>query len=375
MKHAIKAMAAVAAFVFAFAAFAATEKVGSYTWTYKVYDNDTVEIYNDGNAAVSPLPTGSLTLPSLLGGKSKIRLGANIFMGCSGLKNVTIPASVTFIHSNAFTDCSGLESFFVVGSNFESSTYGLLLSADGKKLIHGVNGNVVIPDGVEVIGWDAFDTLSGLTSVTIPSSVTSIGGCAFYKCTALKSVEIPDGVANIWSRAFYGCTGLKDVYMSDSVTNIADRAFVGCTGLSSVHIPSSVKFIGDRAFDGAGLTEVHFDGRAGEIDADFNSAFTNTYYRAAANANDDFDGAKTISGASGLATGLNIFATDESNEPLWKDFDDSHYTMWFKWTAPSSAKAALFHTCHSDFDTVLGVFKGTGARSASPGPPRLGRRL
>ena len=44
MKNAIKIMAAIVAFVFAFAAFAATEKVGGYTWTYKAYDNDTEEI-------------------------------------------------------------------------------------------------------------------------------------------------------------------------------------------------------------------------------------------------------------------------------------------------------------------------------------------
>ena len=36
MKKAIKAMAAVAAFVFAFAAQAATQKVGDYTWSYEV---------------------------------------------------------------------------------------------------------------------------------------------------------------------------------------------------------------------------------------------------------------------------------------------------------------------------------------------------
>ena len=363
MKHAIKIMAAVAVFVFAFTAIADTEKVGNYTWTYTI-DGDVAYIYNGGEAAVSPLPTGSVTIPSSLGGKSKIRLGAYIFKGCSGLKNVTIPANVTIINVNTFSYCSGLESFSVTGSGSSfRAVNGLLFSANGKRLIHGVNGDVVIPDGVEVIRWDAFNRLSNLTSVTIPSSVTNIEGCAFYMCTGLKSVELPASVANIASRTFYGCTGLKDVYMSDSVTNIADRAFYGCTSLSSVTIPRSVKSIGDRAFDGSGLAQVNFDGPAGQINADFNSAFTNTAYRTTTNANDDFASAKTISGSSGIVVGLNIFATDEADEPLWNDYDDARYTMWFKWTAPSGAKAALFHTCHSDFDTVLGVYKGSSRSS------------
>ena len=40
MKKAIKAIAAFAAFVFAFASEAATQKVGNYTWTYTVTDFD-----------------------------------------------------------------------------------------------------------------------------------------------------------------------------------------------------------------------------------------------------------------------------------------------------------------------------------------------
>ena len=74
-------------------------------------------------------------------------------------------------------------------------------------------GNVAIPEEVTYmnrtrkvtsIGNHAFDSCSGLTSVTIPNSVTSIGAAAFGNCSGLTSVTIGSGVTSIGNRAFNG---------------------------------------------------------------------------------------------------------------------------------------------------------------------------
>ena len=117
---------------------AATETVGGYTWTYSI-NGGTARIYAPFNRgsytpAISPSPTGAVTIPSTLGGKPVTSIGDSAFAGCSGLTSVTIPWGVTSIGEYTFRGCSSL------------------------------------------------------TSVTIPESVTSIGERAFYGCSNLTDV-------------------------------------------------------------------------------------------------------------------------------------------------------------------------------------------
>ena len=279
----------------AFGAWAATETVGGYTWTYQI-NGDTAEIYNDYYiAAISPSPTGAVTIPSTLGGKPVMSIGNYAFYGCSGLTSVRIPDSVTSIGDEAFYGCSGLVSV----------TIGNGVTSIGDSAFRGCSGltSVTIPNSVTSIGdsafsfctnvtdvvvpgWKctipfdavtnlvisegttsindggrpsfcAFSGCSGLTSVTIPNCVTNIGSYAFYGCSGLTSVTIPDGVTRIGGSAFYNCSGLTSVTIPDSVTSIGESAFYGCTNLTSVTIPDSVTIIGAKAFyNCSGLTNV-----------------------------------------------------------------------------------------------------------------------
>ena len=157
-----------------------TETVNGYSWTYYV-ESDGAQI-----CGATPELTGSVTIPSSLGGMPVTSFGEKAFRGCSGLTSVTIPNSVTNIGVGVFYNCSGLAS-------------------------------VEIPDGVTNIGDDAFMFCSGLKSVTIPNYVASIGSRAFFGCSSLASVMIPESVTSIGYYAFYEC---------NNVTNQIGRAHV-----------------------------------------------------------------------------------------------------------------------------------------------------
>ena len=229
------------------AAWSATEKVGGYTWTYRI-NGDEAEIYNYGSVAISPKPTGAVTIPSMLGDKTVTSIGASAFYGCSGLTSVTIPETVTSIGASAFYGCSGLTSVYITNIarwcdiSFGSSAANPLYYADNLYL-NGVKVSaLVMPNSVTRIRDYVFCGWCGLTNVTLPDAVTSIGRYAFYNCNGLTSVTIPDSVTSIGSSAFSGCSGLTSVTIPDSVTSIGSSAFSGCSGLRSVYITDLVRW-------------------------------------------------------------------------------------------------------------------------------------
>ena len=160
MRNVLFSILALLAVFVSTVAKAATETVNGYTWTYEV-SGDSVSV-----EGISPKPTGSLTIPSTLGGKPVTEIGYGAFWDCTSLTSVTIPSSVTSIGGGAFSGCGSLTS-------------------------------VTISEGVTSIGWYAFSGCRSLTSVTIPSSVTFIDDEAFADCRSLTSVRVYNCLLNL----------------------------------------------------------------------------------------------------------------------------------------------------------------------------------
>lgn len=71
---------------------------------------------------------------------------------------------------------------------------------------------VVIPEGVTIIGLDAFGNCGKLKDVTLPSSLIILERGVFYNCTSLEKITIPQNVKSIGDYLFFECTSLKDIY-------------------------------------------------------------------------------------------------------------------------------------------------------------------
>ena len=153
------------------------------------------------------------------------------FLGCCGLMNVALPASATNIAAEAFGSCSGLVSFSVDEANPKyKSVLGLLLTKDGKALVCGVNGEVVIPDSVTEV-WDyAFAGFKCLTNVIVGTSAAYFGKGVFMGCNRLKKVAFKGNAPEAVPNDFYSGTP------RDMVTYV-EKDSVGWRGENSKELP------------------------------------------------------------------------------------------------------------------------------------------
>jgi hypothetical protein len=222
---------------------------------------------------------GSVGLTSIHIPDSVIWIHTDAFYGCTSLTSISIPHSVDYIGDlfdggNPFASTPKLETIHVAADNkkFRSEGNNLIGNWDNT-LISGTK-NSIIPNSVEIIGWNAFRGCYGLTSITIPESVTDIKSNPFTNTPNLETIYVDpenkhyrsEGNSLIRNRHNILISGTKNSIIPDSVERIGNRAFQGCTGLTSITIPESVYSIGFWVFQGCTrLTSITFNNRFSQI--------------------------------------------------------------------------------------------------------------
>ena len=243
------------------------------------------------------------------------------FACCASLSDIRIPDSVTSIGTSAFVGCRNLPPV-TIGKQIDRIDYGAFSGTncrltvpddhpfiqyeggilyykrpyEKRRLLCCVtapeNGRVVVPsdvdeysvfteafamctglkevllpDGLKIIGPNLFWGCTDLERVELPDSITEIYGSsewmtggrensgAFAGCTSLKSITIPPNVKEIPYNTFQNCTSLEEIIIPDGVTVIGERAFRNCVNLKHVTLPSSLKTLGRTAFDGCTALE------------------------------------------------------------------------------------------------------------------------
>lgn len=112
----------------------------------------------------------------------------------------------------------------------------------------GSDNIVTIPDGIKVIGKEAFYDNSNIEKVVLPDSVETIGSRAFALCGQLSNIQLSNNLQEIDDYSFDSCDALCDISLPDSVMEIGEKAFANCDTLSTIIIPGKVKNISTQSF-------------------------------------------------------------------------------------------------------------------------------
>lgn len=222
-------------------------------------------------------------------------IGASAFNGCGGTDEIFIPDTVEYVGSDAFANTKAYSDFYDALVESEKSAYkvvdGVLLWSyipngettievpDGVRMIAGgackgwdnavvatsPNGlrpewltkynitnvvtEIIIPEGVKVIGDNAFVNTKLVTEINIPSSVESIRDGAFNMSAGLTKITLPEGLISIGSSAFNACYALGSIELPSTIQYIGAGAFASCSSLKVLVVPKGTSLVDSEIFD------------------------------------------------------------------------------------------------------------------------------
>ena len=255
------------------ASYSVTDYTGTETEVYISPMYNRKPVTSIGSSAFS----GCSRLTNITIPDSITSIGSSAFSGCSSLTNITVPDSVTSIGKAAFSGCSGLTSItlpfvgakagvtasdtyqypygYIFGTSSYTGGYGRSQQYYGSSTGSTTSTTYYMPKNltsVTITGgnilYGAFYNCNHLTDIIIGEGVTMIGDKAFYSCSALTNVKIADSVISIGEYAFKTCKNLKNLEFGCNLTTIENFAFFECDGFTNIQIPDKVTSIGQGAF-------------------------------------------------------------------------------------------------------------------------------
>lgn len=186
---------------------------------------------------------------------SPLRIENGVLLGLRNrsLTSLTLPAEVKSIAPQAFWE-SNLETI-VLNEGLES--IGIQAFARNRNLV-----SVIFPTSLKVIGPHAFEDCKALQEADLSrTNLKEIGTNAFRE-TGLRKVAFPTSLRMIGSQAFLK-TDLETITLPANLQKIGNEAFREVSSLKSITLPNNIQRIGYQAFkDCVQLAEISYTGKA-----------------------------------------------------------------------------------------------------------------
>ena len=206
-----------------------------------VIDKDVKNVYKEAFSNLTELTSVEFK------GSSVTSIEERAFYGCSALKSITIPESVTYIGQMAFykSGCyANVNGVHYVGTwavGFDDGITSVSLKSGTKRIAEKAFMNaksiktISIPSTLIEIPNGAFSG-TGITALTIPGNVEKIGSEAFKFCISLEVLTLKNGITSIGANAFSNCNRLESIDVPESVSSMGSCAFYDCTSLKTIKI-------------------------------------------------------------------------------------------------------------------------------------------
>ena len=172
-----------------------------------------------------------------------------IAFASKSIESVIIPKGI-YVNEYAFKDCTKLKSV-----KFES---GYDQTSLGEGAFSGCTAlrEIELPDSITYIGYGVFSGCTSLERVKFPSNLNYMGGSGLSGCTALKSFDFDTALDYLPASTFKGCTALESVTLGGNIKTVGYEAFAECSSIKEINWSSSIDTIESRAFYKSGIVKI-----------------------------------------------------------------------------------------------------------------------
>lgn len=190
----------------------------------------------------------------------------------------TVETGVTF--SSIIGGSCGKNASNPISWSFDSATGVLSIGGQGEMAHYSAVANqpwysyansitkIVIHKGITILGNLAFQNLKSVTEVSLPDGLLTIGQQSL-KATSITQLIIPESVTKINYQALNSCTQLTSLVIPKNVTSIGNAVFGACSKLTTVIFMAdsdkSITFGSSNSFGSTLTTHVFCNNNASVI--------------------------------------------------------------------------------------------------------------
>lgn len=215
-------------------------EIGSYAFAATGIKN--LDLEGSGLAIGASAFRDCLWLDGVVIGEGVITIGDEAFSGCLGLGDLTIGGDVTEIGQNAFRNCVELLKL-EIPVNVIKIGYGAFSNCNkiteavvpfvGSRLSDTENSHFGFIFGAAAYNDNSRYVPSALKKVTVLAG-GGINASSFRGCNNITEVVICDGIGVIGGNSFSGCASLSKITIPSSVTDIGYKALADCGSLTEI---------------------------------------------------------------------------------------------------------------------------------------------